>query len=567
MAYDLVIRNGTVVDGSGGPRYRADVGVVGDRIASIGRIREKGKSEIDADGQVVTPGFIEVHSHMDAQVFWDPIGTCPAWHGITTTIMGNCGFTIAPCREKEMDLCLKNLERAEDMNRATLLEGIKWSWETFAEYLDVVDSLPKGINYAGYIGHSALRSYVMGERAFEQVANEKDMAAMLREFESAMRAGAIGFSTSRSSHSTSDGRPVASRIAAWDEIRGIVNSMGRMNAGIFEITPNNWGNDEERAKFHVGMRDLAVESGRIMTYILVNLPMQGNACKEMLALNEETAKLGGRMISQVLTRQFQTVVGFGTKLPFDHLPTWSQIRGKSDTEQMRALRDPETRRKLVEEAMNGPYRTDAIGPEVKPPKWDIMVVLDKPTGPYRNMADLARERGVTPADVLIDLSLESNLKQFFVQPLGNHNMDDVLTLLKHPYAIVGGSDSGAHLTQITDSSLPTHFLDYWVRQKREFTLEDGVRKLTFEPAMTFGLGQRGLVAEGNIADLVVFDPDTVGPGMPVVDNDMPAKGKRLKQKGTGMEATVVSGEVLLRKNEPTGKTPGKLIRGPLAGAR
>ncbi len=564
MAFDLVIRNGFVVDGSGGPRYRADVGVIGDRIASIGRIREKGKRELDAEGHVVAPGFIEVHSHMDAQVFWDPVGTSPVWHGVTTTVMGNCGFTLAPCRESEMDLCLRNLERAEDMERATLLAGIKWGWETFGEYLDVVDRLPKGINYAGFIGHSAVRTYVMGQRAFEEAATTDDLAAMKREVEAAMHAGAIGFSTSRSRHFTSEGKPVASRIAAWDEVRELVGVMGRLNTGLFEITPDNWGDDAERARFQASMRDLAVESGRPLTYILLHHPEQGNTWREMLALSEDTAARGGRMISQVISRQFQSVIGFGTRLPFDALPTWSVVRAKPVPEQLRAMKDPATRARLVQEAMHGPYKIDAVGPEMRPPQWDIMMVLDAPTGPYRTLADLAREKGTTPADVLIDIGIASNLERFFVQPIANHDLGDVLKMLRHPHSIPGGSDSGAHVTQILDSSMPTHLLAYWVRQERAFTLEECVRKLTFDPAMAFGLPQRGLLTEGYAADLVVFDPETVSPGMPVAANDLPANGRRLKQKATGMAATIVAGEILMRDNEPTGATPGRLLRGQLA---
>ena len=208
MAYDLVIRNGTVVDGTGGPRFRADVGVVGDRIATLGRIRERGSREIDAEGRFVAPGFVDGHTHMDAQVFWDPLGTCSCWHGVTTVVMGNCGFTLAPCREDEKDLAMRSLERAEDIARDAMLEGITWQWETYADYLDALDRTPKGINYSGYIGHSALRTYVMGERAFDGTATDDDLSAMRREVESALRAGAIGFSTSRSpNHETADDRP------------------------------------------------------------------------------------------------------------------------------------------------------------------------------------------------------------------------------------------------------------------------------------------------------------------------------------------------------------------------
>lgn len=564
MAYDLVIRNGIIIDGSGSPRYHGDVGIVDGTIACIGRIGERGRQEIDARGQVVSPGFVEVHSHMDAQIFWDHLGTSPVWHGVTTTIMGNCGFTLAPCREAEMDLCLRSLERAEDMSRDALLAGVKWGWETFAQYLDVVDALPKGINYAGYIGHSALRTYVMGERAFEQAAQHEDIEAMSRELASALQAGAIGFSTSRSRHFTSEGKPVASRLADWSEVRSLVGTMARLNAGLFEITPDNWGSPEERARGQKALGDLAVESGRPVTFITIQLPMQGDAWREMMTLTEDTARRGGRMFTQVLTRHFQSVVGFRTQLPFDGLPTWREVRSRPIEAQRTALLDPAMRQRLVHEAMNGPYATEFTGPSAQPPDWDRLMVLDAPTGPYRTVGEIARERQTTPANALIDIALETDFDRFFVQPIGNYDLRDVLTLMQHPHSIVGGSDSGAHVSQVLDSSIPTFLLAYWVREQKAFTLEQAVRKLTFDPAMAWGLSRRGLLAPGMVADLIVFDPERVGPGMPVADNDLPAGALRLKQKATGMAATVVGGQIVMRNSEPTGALPGRLLRGPLA---
>ena len=233
MAYDLIVRNGTVLDGSGLPRYRADVGVRHGRIAAIGRLREPAREVIDAEGHVVAPGFVDGHTHMDAQVFWDPLGTCSCWHGVTSVVMGNCGFTLAPCGPRDRHLVMRNLERAEDISAAAMDAGIEWTWTTFPEFLDRLATLPKGINYAAYVGHSALRTYAMGERAFEQAAGEDDLRAMERELRDALRAGAMGFTTSRSpSHETMDRRPVASRLAAWDEVRRLVGVMGEMNAGI-----------------------------------------------------------------------------------------------------------------------------------------------------------------------------------------------------------------------------------------------------------------------------------------------------------------------------------------------
>src|SRR5262250_2114804 len=262
MTYDLVVKNGVVIDGSGLPRYRADVGVIGGGVSSIGRIRDSAREVIDAEGQVVAPGFIDGHTHMDAQVFWDPLGTCSCWHGVTSVVMGNCGFTLAPCAKPDRHLVVRNLERAEDIAGEAMDAGIDWTWTTFREFLGAVDALPKGINYAGYLGHSALRTYVMGERAFEKPASEDDLAGMERELRDGLRAGAIGFTTSRSpSHETPDRRPVASRLATWDEVRRLVGAMGDMNAGIFELAGEAVGRSaadlEGLREYHRRLRDLA----------------------------------------------------------------------------------------------------------------------------------------------------------------------------------------------------------------------------------------------------------------------------------------------------------------------
>src|SRR6266853_4976597 len=271
MSYDLLIKNGTVIDGSGMPRVRADVGIVNSKIAAIGKIRESAKEVLDAEGHVVSPGFVDAHTHMDAQVFWDPLGTCSCWHGITSVVMGNCGFTLAPCAKEDRHLVIRNLQRAEDIPPEAMEAGIDWRWTTFPEFLDTLESLPKGINYAGYIGHSALRTYAMGERAFEKPATEDDLRAMERELRDALRAGAMGFTTSRSpSHETPDHRPVASRVADWAEVRRLVNTMGEMNAGIFELAGENTdrklGFEDARRDYHGRLKALAVESGRPITF-------------------------------------------------------------------------------------------------------------------------------------------------------------------------------------------------------------------------------------------------------------------------------------------------------------
>ena len=568
MPYDLVVKNGVVIDGSGMPRYRADVGVRHGRIVTIGRIRERAREVIDADGQVVAPGFVDGHTHMDAQVFWDPLGTCSCWHGVTTVVMGNCGFTLAPCAASDKHLVMRNLERAEDIAAEAMEAGIDWTWTTFPEFLDRVASLPKGINYACYIGHSALRTHVMSERAFEKPAGEDDLRAMERELRDAIRAGAIGFTTSRSpSHETPDRRPVASRLATWEEVRRLVGVMGDMNAGIFELAGEEVGRTSRDPQglrdYHVRLRDLAVETGRPVTWGLFSRREAPEVWRVYLDLLEETATAGGRMFAQVHSRALTIVLSFKTTLPFDRLPVWRELRALPLEQQKARLRDPELRRRLVEAARERDERRP-IGAEARLGSYEWIFVMDTPEGPYRSVAAVARERGLDPVEAIIDLALEKDLDRFFLQPIANENQEHALELMKHPRTVVTFSDSGAHVSQIMDASLQTHLLSYWVRARQALPLEQAVRMLSFEPATHWGFTDRGLVREDMAADLLVFDPETIAPEMPEVVRDLPAGARRLTQRARGIAATVVNGAVVLRDGKPTGALPGQLLR---AGAR
>lgn len=560
MSFDLLVRNGMIVDGSGLPRYRGDVGVRDGRIAEIGRLDgASAKETVDADGHVVTPGFVDGHTHMDAQIFWDPIGTSSCYQGITSVVMGNCGFTLAPCREAEADLVFRNLERAEDISRAAMLAGIKWRWESFPEFLDVLETLPKGINYAGYMGHCALRTYVMGQRAFTDPATDDDMKRMVHLVKEAIAAGAHGFSTTRSvNHQTSDDKPVASRLATWSEFETLVKAMG---AGMVEVAGEPTGAASEKAKvYYEGLSKLAIESGRPITFGLFNRRKMPGGWRSTFDIIERTARQGGRMFAQVHSRALSVLLSFETHLPFDKWDVWKELRARPLAEQQKMLRDPEMRRRLVEVASR-PYEGPEVrGTEARPPEWDFIYALTDMRGPHRTMAELARQKNTHPVELMIDMALERDMKFFMMQPIANENQQEALELMRHPRSVVTFSDSGAHVSQIMDSSLQTHLLSHWVREKEAFTLEEAVKLITCDTATQFGFHDRGLIREGMAADMVVFDPDTVGPRMPEVVTDLPAGAKRLRQKADGMNATIVNGQVLLRDNEPTGNLPGKLLR-------
>jgi N-acyl-D-amino-acid deacylase len=568
MAFDLLIKNGTVVDGSGLPRMRADVGVRDGVIVAIGKLNEPALETIDAEGHIVSPGFIDAHTHMDAQVFWDPLGTCSCWHGVTSVIMGNCGFSVAPCAEKDKHLVLRNLERAEDISPKAMEAGIRWSWDTFAQYLDAVDRTPKGINYATYLGHSALRTYVMGERAFEQQASDDDLKAMKRELASALNAGAIGFSTSRTeNHVTPDGRPVASRLASWNEVCELVGVMRDEGAGIFEIAREQIKGDAERRRDYFNrLKSLAIESRVPVTFSGNYSRKIPKSWSDFYYLADEIVAEGGKAMIQAHSRWAATLMSFESTLPYDNAPLWKELRARPLAEQEAALRNPETRAKLVAAALDYAKKpSNAVGTEVRSDvDYDWVMPLTRMTPPYRTLGDIARTSGKQPIDVLIDMALEKHLKMFFLTPVFNEDQEVVLQMMRHPRAAVTFSDSGAHVSQIMDSSLQTHMLAYWVREREAFTLEAAVRKMTYDIAAFWGLHGRGLIREGNVADLVVFDPNRVGAQVPTVEHDLPGGARRLKQKADGILATVVAGQVLLRNNEHTGVLPGALLRGPLA---
>jgi N-acyl-D-aspartate/D-glutamate deacylase len=569
MGLDLLIRNGTIVDGSGAARYRGDVGIKGDRIVEIGRIRSMAGRTIDADGLIVAPGFIDGHTHMDAQVAWDRIGSCSCWHGVTTVIMGNCGFALAPCKPDAREWFARCLTAVEDIPTEAMLAGIDWTWETFPEYLATVDRLPKAINYGAYLGHSALRMYVMGKRALSEKATEDDLVRMTAAVKEAIRAGAMGFSSSRSpTHITPDSTPVASRIADWSEVDRLVGAMAELNAGIFQIGPDTSGGEAQR-RFLARLQQVAVETGRPVMFGTISSRQgdQPNPWTYQLEYLDECAAAGARVWGQTTTRSINAIFSLKSYLPFDVLPAWRALRQLPLHDQKRRLADPGTRRQLVAEEAGMKPRDNvfqgggAATTDPRKPDYENLYAMKGVDWDDPTVAQLSVERGQHPVEVMIDLAL-GNDNQLFVQPLVNENPDHVLGLLRHPRTLATFSDSGAHVCQEMGSSLQTHMLSYWVRARQAFTLEEAVRKLTFDNASAWDLNDRGLVRSGYKADLVLFDEGRVKPAMPTVETDLPGGARRLVQKAEGIAAIVVNGQVTIEKGEATGRVPGTLVRGP-----
>ena len=569
MSYDLVVRGGTVVDGSGMPRFRADVGVDGGRIVAVGRIDERGRREIDAEGHVVTPGFVDGHTHMDAQVFWDPIGSCSCYHGVTSVVMGNCGFSLAPAPESQRALVVRNLERAEDISGDAMAAGIPWSWDDFGSYLDAVDRLPKAINYAAYVGHSALRTFVMGERAFEQASSPDDLAAM-RARAPQRPAGRCDRAVHVAQHEPPDaGRPPR-RVAPGGLVRDRAAGRGDGRDGNRAVrarqrVAGGRPRPEARAEANDRLRRLAVDTGVPVTFGVLGAA-DPQVWRDQLALLDETAAEGGRMFAQTHCRGVSVLLSFQTRLPFDRLPEWAELPHAPPRCAGRPAAPTRGARAPGAGGERGRLRPCGRRRGARP-RYDRIHVLQHASGPNPTLADLAASSGRDPVEIMIDLALDSELRVFFQQFPIKPDPVAIEEMLRHPRTAMTFSDSGAHVSQIMDSSIQTELLAEWVRRRQVFDLEAAVRMITLVPATLWGMTDRGLVREGMAADLNVIDPDTVAPRLPSVAADLPAGARRLVQKAQGIKATIVAGEPVLTDGEPTGALPGRLLRGRAADRR
>ncbi|MGE0425787.1 MAG: amidohydrolase family protein [Reyranellaceae bacterium] len=565
---DLLIRGGTVIDGSGAERRTADVGIADGRIAAVGRLTDAARHTIEADGLIVAPGFIDGHTHMDAQVMWDPLGTSSCYNGVTSVVMSNCGFTLAPCRPADRAWYANCLSYVEDIPAAAMAAGMEWTWESFAEYLQAVERRPKALNYAMYVGHSALRMYVMGRRALSEEASEDEIAAMARLAREAMTAGAIGVSTSRAhTHLTPEGTPVASRLASWDELERIVAAMAPKGTGIFQV-----GSDVRSHGSNVAMlerlKHLALAYGRTVMFGLISTrqgddPASWRTQAEAIA---DTNRAGGRMFGQASTRSINAIYSLKSYLPFDVLPEWKVVRSRPLPEQLQMLRDPARRRALIEAEQRMKPKDNVLQGggaatlDPRKPDYEQLFALKGMDWDDPTVAELSRARGTHPVETMIELALE-NPDQIFVWPVVNEDREDVLGMLKHDTTLATFSDAGAHSAQEMGACLQTHFLHYWVNRRGAFTLEHAVRKMTHDIAEAFGLKDRGLVREGRKADLVLFEADRVRPCVPKVETDLPGGARRLVQKAEGIRATIVNGAPTMQDGESTGNFAGEVMKG------
>jgi N-acyl-D-aspartate/D-glutamate deacylase len=490
---------------------------------------------------------------------------------VTSVVMSNCGFALAPCKPADRDWYARCLSAVEDIPTDAMAAGIDWTWETFPEYLATVERLPKAINYGMYIGHSALRMYVMGKRALSEKATEQDMAAMARSVQEALKAGALGFSSSRAStHVTPDDTPVASRIAEWEEIDRIMAAMAELDAGIFQIGPDIASGARHRV-FLDRLRQVALQFKRpIMFGVLATRQGEApNSWNYQTKYIDDTVAAGGRMFGQGTTRSINAIFSLKSYLPFDVLPAWRPIRALPIAEQKKRLADPAVRRELVAaearmKPRDGTFQGGgAATTDPRKPDYTNLFALKGVDWDDPTVDQLAKARGQHPVEVMIDLSLADE-NQVYVQPLVNETPDDVLGILKHPRTLATFSDSGAHVCQEMGSSLQTHLLSYWVRKRGAFTLEEAVKKLTHDNAMAWEMNDRGLLGAGYRADIVLFEQDRIRPRLPTVEMDLPGGARRLVQKAEGIKATLVNGAVAFENGEATGAFAGSVLKGRLA---
>lgn len=571
--HDLVIRGGTVVDGTGGASFEADVAVDGDRIVAVGQNLGAGTAEIDARGKIVTPGFVDVHTHYDGQATWDQEMAPSSWHGVTTVVMGNCGVGFAPAKPDRHDWLIRLMEGVEDIPGTALAEGMTWDWETFPEYMDALEKLPRTIDVACHVPHGAVRAYVLGDRERPgAVPTAADIAEMSRIVEEGVRAGALGFSTSRTViHKSVDGEVVPGTTATAEELIEIGRAMGRVGYGVFEMASDlnrEWNEFDWMGK-------LSRETGLPVTFaalqsIAKELPLD----EQIATMRAENAK-GANIVAQIALRGNGIIMGWrGTVHPFRFRPSWQAIMDLSWEQQKAKLLDPAFKAQLLSEDNDfSEAPQDIIGLlMIVAGGWTMQFEMDADfdyePGPEASIAARAAAAGVDPADYAYDLLCRDDATGFAYLPILNYtdgNLDFLEALQDSGDTVNSLSDGGAHCGTICDAASPTFMLQHWVRDRKRggrIPLERAIKRQCRDTAMLYGLEDRGLVAPGYLADLNVIDMDAIRLGKPWLAFDLPAGGKRLLQKADGYVATVKSGVVTFQGGEGQGQYPGGVIRGP-----
>jgi N-acyl-D-aspartate/D-glutamate deacylase len=569
VEFDLVLRGGTIVDGTGGKPVDGDVAVSGGRIAAVGKVAGRGREEIDAKGRLVTPGFVDIHTHYDGQATWDERLTPSSWHGVTTAVMGNCGVGFAPCRPNDHDMLIRLMEGVEDIPGVVLTEGLKWNWETFPEFLDALEARPHDIDFATQVPHGALRVYVMGERgANREPAMPRDIAEMAAVACDAVKAGALGFSTSRTlNHRTSDGQPTPTLTAAEDELVGIAMGLGQAGAGVLQVVSDFAEPQRELAM----LRRMVAESGRPLSFSLLQSDRGPEAWKMLLGFLDACNADGLPVRAQVCGRPVGLLLGLSLTLnPFSAHPSYQEIAHLPFAERVSLLRTEEWRSRLLgeEPRSDNPFVKAVLRNFAK-----MFPLADPPN--YEPSSDeslgaRAVERNMRPEELAYDWMLEDDGKALILFPFLNYAQDTLepaLAMMLHQHTVLGLGDGGAHVGMICDGSFPTSMLTHWTRDRTrgpKLPLEWVIKAQSRDTALAVGLADRGLVKPGYKADLNVIDHARLTLHRPAVAYDLPAGGRRLVQRADGYDVTIVAGRIVYREGKPTGALPGKLVRGAKA---
>jgi N-acyl-D-aspartate/D-glutamate deacylase len=558
---DLVIRGALLCDGSGSEAVRGDLAVSGERITAVGRVAERGATEVDGAGLALAPGFIDLHTHYDCQLFWDPSASPSPWHGVTTVVMGNCGFTIAPCREDDRETLMQLLLFVEGMPLATLRAGIAWAWEDFAGYLGALERRGVGPNVAAFVGHSAVRLGVMGRAAVERAATAEERARMAALVRDAMAAGAIGWSTSLSpTHFFGDGTPAPSRLAEEEELLELARALAGLDRGVIEIAPRSLiGPPDDKAAEQRFFAELARASGKVVTWApLLDNPFAPGSARRILAESAELQAQGLRVVPQVGCRPLEVRFDFAEPaFLLENNPLWRPIMAKPREERRRLFADPAFRAELAQ-------HTGFVA--ALAPGWERLVLrLPASAGTRRwqdrSVAEIAAARGAAPLDAFCDLVLEDDLRAQWGVVMMNHDEAAVAELIRHPAALLALSDAGAHVDTLCDQGFTTYLLGHWVRERGALALEEAVRLLTGVPAERYGLRGRGRLVPGHAADLVLFDPARVATRATEMVFDLPRGERRLLQRAEGIVDVYVNGTAVVERGVPLERRPGRVLRG------
>ena len=566
--HDLVIRNGLVVDGTGAPARKADIAIDDGVVAAVGEVNDLGREEIDAEGLLVTPGFVDIHTHFDGQITWDPLLTPSFWHGVTTVVMGNCGVGFAPAAPNRRDWLIGLMEGVEDIPGSALAEGMEWGWETFPEYLDYLDKLPMAIDIGTQVPHGAVRAYVMGDRgARNEDANPEDIQEMAAIVKEGLQAGALGFSTSRTlAHRAIDGEPVPGTFAAEDELFGIGGALKELGTGIYEVAPAGvTGDDANAPELEIAwMRKLSAEIERPVSFAMVQYDNEPDAWRDALDRSLEALEDGAELYPQVAARGISILLTLRGRHPFIHSASYRELDELDWADRAEAMRDPQRREKILSEvtapdAALGFIMWNKLYPMTDPPDYE-------PTAD-QSVAVQSEAVGQTPLEFAYDFLCQGDGQNVLFAPLFNYangNLDATREMMLHPRVAMGLSDGGAHCGVICDASMPTFMLTHWTRDRSRgetLPLEWTVKRMTHDTAELYGLGDRGTLEVGKKGDVNVIDYDALQLEPPQAVHDLPTDAMRLIQKSRGYVATIVSGEVISRNGEETGARPGQLIRG------